>query len=240
MESTSVKTAENTRISGDAVYTPLSQLPERFQHGPHTKQMADYLSRRWSAHSYDWFRRSKGIEYNRPWTPENRKGERYRWIEHPSDGLRFVGKAHEINFQDETVCGEVYQMPSRDGQERYIPAVSDPNSDGAILSFPDATDDLLQAIRKADSMAEWYAEDEREYQAKDAAERRIEEIGEEIKTARETFKALAKELRANCDRISGMEELRKLVRREYRRMRVECRKLTAEKTKIETEGFCYY
>jgi protein-L-isoaspartate O-methyltransferase len=184
------ETPENIRITGTPIYTPLIKLPERFTYGPHTEQMSRYLARRWRAQSYGWWARSHdtAILYNPEWKPEKHSGQRYRFVEHPHDGLRFVGDVQDIrmpgsgnlpyidramvdhngwyvdNYQDETVCGRVYQLPARGGKWQYVPAISDPWNDGAILDFHSVTDDIKDAIRWADSMAETYAEDEREYQ----------------------------------------------------------------------------
>jgi hypothetical protein len=255
---------ENRRIHGNAIDTKLSTLPERFTFGPHTEVMSKYLSRRWYATSYGWYKRSKEIEYNQEWTPHvdntvpryRLDDRRFRWVEYPANGLRFIGKAHEIrgsgdgnipyfdrslvehhgwytdSFQDETVCGEVYQLPARNGVSQYVPAIEDKDNDGAILDFHSITDDMKDAVRWSDSMAERFAEDEREYQLRTRAEERIEEIKEEVSKSRAEFKALARELRANCDKVTGMTELQKLVRRAYKSMRRECRKLLAESRRL--------
>lgn len=256
---------ENTRISGTAINTVVSQLPERFAMGPHTKAMASYLSRRWHAQSYGWYKRvGASVSYNSEYSPTDnpRNSDRYRWVEHPSDGLRFVGKADEVrgsgdgnlpyfdrslvdhngwymnSFQDELAWGEVYQLPSRNGESLYVPAICTSNddrdgNDGAILDFHSITGDLKEAIRWSDSMAESYAGHEREYQARESAKSRIEEINEEIKTAYADFKGLAKELRANCDKLTGMDRLRAMIKAEYRRMRRELHGLRVEKSKLE-------
>ncbi len=247
------KPVENTRIHGSVVDTKLSQLPDAFTYGPHTRVMSDYLSRRWSAHSYGWFKRGgKCIEFNR----ESTESDRYRWVEHPKDGLRFIGAVHDIrmsgdgnlpyfdralvdhtgwftdNYQDELVYGEVYQLPSRDGANQYVPAINDPNNDAAILDFHSVTDDIREAIRDADRMAERYAEDEREYQAKESAKARIEEIDIEVKTMYREFKELARELRANCDRLTGLTHVQQLVRDKWSDIRSEIEALRRERDKL--------
>ncbi len=257
MKRKSKEPPENTRVSGQAVYTKLSSLPDRFTYGPHTRLMSEYLSRRWSAHSYGWFSRSKSIMFNQEFTSEHTGKDRYRWVEHPSSGLRFVGKAHEIrgsgdgnmpyfdrslvehngwytdNYQNETVWGEVYQLPARDGKSIYVPSVSDPNNDGACIDFRAGTEDLTDAIRWSDSMAEKWAEEEREYQAKDAAETRKEEIKAEITQLYADFKALARETRANCKELTGMPAVIQLIREEYRRVKCEVRSLRKECKKLD-------
>lgn len=272
---------ENTRTHGAPIDTRLSQLPERFTFGPHTRLMSLYLSRRWKAHSYGWFKRAKYIEYNREWTPERdkdamrwgRNPERYRFVEHPKSnypsvsggqwGLRFIGKVSEIrmsgdgnlpyfdhalvdhngwfidNFQDETISGEVYQLPARDGKNQYVPAIGDENNDGATLDFHSVTDDIREAIRDADRMAERYAEDEREYRAKEDAKQRIEDIDEEIKTARADLLTLIRELRANCDKLTGLASIRAVIREHIQAVRAQCDALAEERENVEENGIDY-
>lgn len=215
----------------------------------------------------------RSISFNPEFTPHDATEQpryrvddrRFRWVERPSDGLRFVGKVHEIRmdgsgnlpyfdrslidhtgwfmdaFQDNTAWGEVYQLPARDGKNIYVPAISTKedekyNNHGAILDFHSTTDDIKDAIRWADSMAERYAEDEREYQARESARLRIEENTKEIKTAYAEFRALCREIRENCDAVKGLTEVRKLIRAEYRRVKAEVRKLRKENAKL-TDNF---
>ena len=253
---------ENNRISGTPLHTPLSQLPDRFTFGPHTELMSKYLSRRFKATSYGWWKREKAITYNPEWQPEGRKGELYRVVEYPNAGLRFVGKVHEIHWDDgyrdnrpsvdgrrmidhtgwytedepyqhETVCGLVYQLPSRDGQWLYVPAVSDANNDAATLDFHSITDDIRDAIRWADHMAKRYAEEEREYQRKDRAENRIAEIDEETKTIRAKLRTLIQELRGNCDKLTGLHAVRSAIRTAIQSARAELRELAQEREEQE-------
>lgn len=265
---------ENLRTHGAPIDTRLSQLPERFTFGPHTRLMSLYLSRRWSAHSYGWFKRAQYIEYNPEWTPERdtdarkwgRNPERFRYVGYAKSSLRFIGKVDEIrmsgdgnlpyidyalvdhngwftdNFQDETVCGEVYQLPARDGKNQYVPALRasmDAGDDGATVDFHSITDDIREAVRDADRMAERYAEDEREYQAKESAKQRIEEIDEEIKTTRAELLTLIRELRANCDKLSGLASVRAVIREHIKAVRAQCDALAEEREKVEENGIDY-
>jgi hypothetical protein len=184
----------------------------------------------------------------------------WRWIEHATDGMRRVGKVHEIrsdgnygrpyfdraivdhngwftdNYQDETVCGEVYQLPARDGAPLYVPAIEDKSgSDGALCDFHSTTDDLLQAIYRADRMAERYAESEREYQAKDAAEQRIETIDERIAEIHTQRRALIRELRENCAKFSGLTAVRDALRARILAFRQESKELAKEREKLRDD-----
>lgn len=222
-------------------------LPDRFLQGPKSEALTNYLQSRYSKYGY---RKGKHISYNPEWTPEH-SSERYRWVENVSDGLRVVGTADDIvrldhdgyftdNFQDETTEGIVYQLPARNGKEQYVPANTDPcNPDCAVVDFHSVTDDKKEAARWADSMAENYAEREREYQAKEDAESRLEEIEQEIKDEYKDFRDIVRELRANCDRVTGISVVHQLAREKWQGTKKLIHKLRAERKRIEEYGIEY-
>ena len=222
-----------------------------------TGALAEYIHRKYSHYGY-----AKGnpIEYNPEFIPgEKQDGtlpkyiprDRYRWVENVTDGLRWVGKSDDLirldhtgyytdNFQDETVHGEVYQMPARNGEPVYIPAVNDPcNENCACLDFTSTTSDKEDAARWADSMAEKWAEMEREYQAEESRKVRLEEIGEEIQGLYQEFRRVSRELRANCDKVAGVQVVRELVRREWQRTKQSIHKLRAERERVDQYGIEY-
>jgi hypothetical protein len=98
--------------------------------------------------------------------------ERRRWVENASKGLRVV-PASDIGVIDhngwylddecsETVEGAVLLLP----HGRCVPAIADPwIRDAYLVDFHSVTDDKRDAARWADSMAQQFAEREREYQA---------------------------------------------------------------------------
>jgi hypothetical protein len=212
------------------------------------------------------------IAYNREYDPHESAtsrchSKRFRWVEHPGAGLRFVGKVHEIrgfgegnqpyfhrplidhtgwfmdSYHDSLAWGVVYQLPaSKAGESRYVPGICDTNNDtdgndGAILDFHSITSDLTDAIRWADSMAERYAEDEREYQIRESARVRIEECAKEIQAEYAGFRTLCQELRANCDAVKGLAEVRKVIRREFQRIKSTIRKLRKEIRKLRDDPY---
>lgn len=225
----------------------MQQLPERFQHQPRTQTLEEYIARKYGAYG---FRKGKPIAYNPEFTAEGTR-DRYRWVENVSDGLRFVDVSDKIirlnhtgwysdNFQDETIHGEVYQLPAHEGKPQYVPAVSDPNNDNcACLDFSSVTDDKEDAARWADSMAEQWAEREREYQAKEDQKQRLEDIEDEIKTLYADFRRISREIRANCDKVRGIAVVRELVRNEWTRTKAAIHKLRAERERIEKYGIEY-
>jgi hypothetical protein len=148
---------------------------------------------------------------------EARGSKQYRWIEKPSAcGLRFVGYASDIvrldhtgwyvdNDQNETVKGVVFQLPGRDGKPLFVAGYEDWNngradSDGPVtLDFGNVSlthDGARDAARRADQIAQWIAEDEREYQAAWQAGNRFAELGSDIADSRNAIKALLAERRA--------------------------------------------
>ena len=159
--------------------------------------IAAYLARRGRVRA--------GIEYNKPYSGGDvRWLIGCRWVEQPGNGMREVGKAHELsrkhndvsvridhkgwyldNGHNETTCGIVYQLPSRGGKLLFVPAVADTWSggDGALCDFGDIKDNLDDAVRASDRLAELYAEDARDGDAKSLAEQQIEGLTEEIETA---------------------------------------------------------
>jgi len=122
----------------------------------------------------------------------------------------------------------VFQLPGRDGKPCYIPANSDPYNDAAVLDFHLVTDELRDACTWAQSMAERYAEDCREWEAKQSAETRIEEIDSEVNGLRDSLRAICREIRGKCEQLAGMEQVKAMVRREVKRVRQEIRGLRRE------------
>jgi hypothetical protein len=162
-----------------------------------------------------------GYVYNPP-----SEGTQIRWIEDTEKaGLRFMGYADDIiNLRhtgwmtdpygdtDEVIRGAVWQLPARHGFPQYVAGYCDPCNEGAaridfdVIDGPrggedggamyGTSDELAQAARYADGLAEHTAEDEREYRAKDYAEQRAGELRDE-----------AAELRADlCDIIRSQRE----------------------------------
>lgn len=217
-----------------------------------TGKLAEYVHRKYSHYGY---KLSHPIHYSPEWTPEGQKyayrPERYRCIENVSPDLRRVGDSDEIvrlrhtgwymdNYQDETVHGAVYQLPARDGKPQYVPAYDDPyNPNYAVLDFHSITDDKEDAARWADSMAEHCAEEAREYQAKDEAENRINEIAEEIQMLYSDFRDKSRQIRANCDALKGIPVVRELIRNEWQRTKEQIHKLRKERERVEEYGIEY-
>jgi hypothetical protein len=225
----------------------MQSLPERFKHRPRTQALEDYISRKYSKYGYS---KGKHIEYNREFIADGTR-DKYRWVENVSDGLRYVGASHDIirlghtgwyndNFQDETIHGEVYQLPARNGVPQFVPGVSDPCNDNcACIDFSSVTDDKEDAARWADSAAEQWAERERDYQAEEDRKQRLSDIEDEIKTLYADFRRISREIRANCDRVQGIAVIRELVRNEWVRTKAEIHKLRAERERIEKYGIEY-
>jgi len=159
-------------------------------------------------------RSSRCICYNPEFSSEN--GDKLRWVEHIRDGLRFLGKVHEIRdnrvnhcgwYTDDMedsgyVCyGIVAQMPARGGKPVYVPGyqfaweVWGTDDDNAVLCFGDNTSDLSDVIRWADQMAGWAADTERENQRQARLELNIEEGQERLLELRNQIRAEVQTLR---------------------------------------------
>ncbi len=201
---------------------------------PHSKLMAAYLRRKKGS--------EESIAYNR-----QRDEDGTLFIENPENGLRYLGKCHEVarkedfrfdcqgwyldEYCDETVCGGVYMLP----HGRYVPATIDPWGNGACLDFSDIKDNARDAVYAADRLAELYAEKEREYRRVLKIEERVEEIASEIKQARQACRELCANIRANCDVVKGVEFLRKLIRDEVKTARRAIRELHRERETLQGE-----
>lgn len=120
--------------------------------------------------------------------------------------LRYVGEAHKIvslrhtgwyadNDQNDTYYGQVYQLPARNGVEQYVPAICHSGYGTGTLYLNDIGPDKEQAARDADHYAQKEGEEAREYDAKDTAERLIEEAREEIHVINRQVLPALKELK---------------------------------------------
>ena len=167
-----------------------------------------------------------------------------RWIENTHKaGLRFVAFADEIlslnytgwftsEFQDETLRGVVYQLPSRQGCEQYVYGYNDPCIDGsALLSF-DVSEDKENAARWADNIAERAAEEERDYQEAWQAGSRHYDIGHEMATIRQTCLALIREAKANCLDIRKAPAILEQLRRDVMRYADDLEQMRNERTEL--------
>jgi hypothetical protein len=195
----------------------------------------------------------KAINYGPEWTPDGTR-DRYRWIENASRGLRIVGAVHDIcrrehwrtvkhmgwfldPFGDgETVHGAVLQIPARNGVVQYVPAIADPyDQDCYCCDFRSVTDDLRDAVRWADDMAESYAEREREYQLNESAKLRAEELREEATTLRAKHRAIVADMRALRELAPDAPNACSALRATLRKMRADIRDALKEAARLDAE-----
>lgn len=73
--------------------------------------------------------------------------------------------------------------------------VADPFNDGPAILSHDIADNKEDAARWADQLAEWYAENERDYRRVNGAGFRYRELADEISTARKAALELCRERR---------------------------------------------
>lgn len=127
----------------------------------------------------------------------------YRWIEHVSClNWRLVGFADGITravdnkgwyideFCDKVYRGVIYRLP----RGRFVYGYADPHNDDCALIANETAGNVDDAARWADSVAQSFAEEEREYsEANSATFRAIEkarEVREEVREALEDVRQL--------------------------------------------------
>jgi hypothetical protein len=177
-----------------------------------------------------------------------------RWIERPeSIGLRLVGFADEISrnidhkgwytneFCDssETLRGIVFQWPSRHGVERYVYGYADPDNEGAAALCFDVTDDKNDAARWADSIAEYAAGEEREYQAASSARFQFDELGEDISDTRKSALRLIAELKAKRRALCDAPAIIAALRSDIEQMLDSIREARERRVTLENEFSCH-
>lgn len=130
-----------------------------------------------------------------------------RWVNVEALGLRDYGNADQIcghirhrgwfldHFEDETARGQVWQLPAKNGQPRFVYGFADCYNAG--LAFIDFCHTFCErsAANNADDMAKEYAEGCREFYAKDAAERDIGDAKADIHALNGEALALIKEIK---------------------------------------------
>lgn len=169
-------------------------------------------------------------------------GSALYWFERPADiGLREVDHADEIypeaikhrgwytddDRMNETVRGHVWQLPAKNGRARYVSGFQDPWNDGqGVIDRHDITigdsreeyDDQArrEAALAADSIAERYAEEERDYQrawrAGADAQEALEEAANERRELIEALQEHRKERERADERPALCAAFRKYVR----------------------------
>lgn len=179
------------------------------------------------------------------------------WSEHCDEHARFVGLAHSIivrlghtgwytmeDYRDELARGVVYLLP----HGRYIAAMADPcnsHKDGTgpcvIECKPNGQPyiygDKEDAARAADSLAEVYAEGEREYRRQEsermALEEKIDECEKELDALRSDARGLVDGIREStlspslCERLRAeLKSMRAKMHREYLDMRQAAKELS--------------
>jgi hypothetical protein len=144
-----------------------------------------------------------------------------RWIETPSELWRFTGTAYDIargegygrdyprgwytrhDDYDETTSGVVYQLPARNGVPQYIAGYSDPNDNGADLSFDETFEDKMEAARAANRLAELMAEESRAYDEAWQAGNRFADLGREVQELRRDLLATIREAKQAAKTLRG-------------------------------------
>lgn len=151
-----------------------------------------------------WAQDYTGPASDRPYYLDSLDAMGWRVVGDAADVLRGAGYWRAADgcdwYADNDCCAvlksAVLQLPARDGEPRYIPAVYCTDWDGATAWPLDWHDTPEDAASAAASHAEREAEESREYYAKDAAEQQIEEKREEIHAVNTAALALIREIKA--------------------------------------------
>jgi hypothetical protein len=139
-----------------------------------------------------------------------------RWIEHPENHFRYVGKYQDIYkgrnshdgwyldpFQHDTVSGVVYQLTGKKGKPRYIAGHEDGyNEEYVKFNVRNVFEEKEDAAREADEMARIYSERSVEDYIQTNAEDAIEQRKDEIKEIRKVIKEICFEFRNEKSRMS--------------------------------------
>jgi hypothetical protein len=102
----------------------------------------------------------------------------------------------EDDYSGEVARGVVFQLPAHKGKCRYLSAIADPHNDGPAILSLGLFDELSEAARNADQLAERYAETERDYNRAWQAGQRYSELGADIAEHRSDCLALIREIKA--------------------------------------------
>ncbi|MBF0250382.1 MAG: hypothetical protein HQL35_07130 [Alphaproteobacteria bacterium] len=140
-------------------------------------------------------------------------------------GLRFEAWVDDVlrlrhtgwyadEFQDETFRGAVFRLPAgRKGRERFVAGYGESLSEGFVLDLTEVWDgDFIGAAHEADRLAERSAEDAREWQARESARLRLEDIAGELTTVRKDILDLCRSIRAACPALSDQKPIRAALR----------------------------
>ena len=132
------------------------------------------------------------LKYGNPiGAPFKIAGSEFRWHESPTDHFRLVGFADEIarrtvkhkgwyvddGFND-TTRGIVFRLPNNRG---FVAGCTDPHNDGPCILEIESIEDEIGAALRADRIAQLYAEECKEDEAKFEAELKAEEEAREAR-----------------------------------------------------------
>lgn len=192
------------------------------------------------------------ICYNPVHKIDSLRSRRLRWIEHVSKGLRVVGYADKIAHLDhqgwftdprgdggEVARGAVLRLTRAAGDARFLAAIADPWNPDCYIASMERFDDADEAAHDADSMAEAFAEAERDYQTRDTAACMIEADREEIRETRKTFSAIVAEMRAMRELARDTPVICKALRAQLHSLRATVRKDIRNIRKLREDPYAW-
>ncbi len=139
-------------------------------------------------------------------------------------GLRFVGWADESlrlrhkgwysdNYAEETFRGAIFRLPAERGKERFVAGYGESMNNGFVLDLSGVwSNDLIGVAQEADRLAERAGEEAREYEAKESASLRIEDIADDLKGIRTDILDLCRSIRKACPDIGQHQPIRSALR----------------------------
>jgi len=128
--------------------------------------------------------------------------------------LRYTGWYCDLHRQ-ETFRGVVFHLPAQKGESRFIAGYVESLNGGFVLDLTEIWQDEQSAAYEADRLAECAAEDNREYEAKENAKTRINEIAIELKNIRVEILELCRSVRQSCPEIGEHQPIRYALRQVF-------------------------
>lgn len=169
-----------------------------------------------------------------------------RFFENQTDAdLRFAGWAdahvrlrhtgwYADNHNEEIFRGAIFRLSAKGRQARFVAGYGESMNDGFVLDLTGVwVNDLFGAAREADRLAERAAEDARDYEARESASIRIDEIAGELVSIRTDILTLCRSIRQACPGIGHHQPIRKVLRTTLQSHRQNRAALVRERDRLQ-------
>jgi len=128
--------------------------------------------------------------------------------------IRHTGWYSDL-YQEETFRGIVFRLPAHKGENRFVAGYEESLNGGFVLNLTEIWQNERNAACEADRLAERAAESNRLYEAKEAANSRIDEIEVELKNIRVDILDLCRSVRKSCPIIGEHQPIRYALRQVF-------------------------